>query len=433
MKLYMLTEDIDAAQQALTKLVPPSIKSQYRGFEFEDVLTKPGEALALFRLVINRVDNDAKLLKITELIMPYLLRDLDRAFKKPDTAMSAYKNVYSLVYKLTTYDEWQSVDSKPLIALLDANKDIILKIILTELKSLLYNALPSHPTTIRLATVVGKMRSILNWPELTTIYLSLHNAVFSSIAQVTTQHSYNTERDLIDYISRNNVDLDLFPNIREQLNRAKNTILIDPLAIYDGIDRGMASLKLWVEKLKQIGLDWPELDNIQTVYNMAKPVVIPELLQAVKNITEYNVHKISGTVDLLINFFKVNWPELDVIKKSLNSMYKNELDEAIWPFKHLLSRINKQQVVEYIELWKHDPILTVYRIYNRDDAVTDHPMLEQFVNENKIVLVKELLKLVRDDPDDELNGLLHTINVIGIDWPELDIIKKSIAADKKGQ
>jgi hypothetical protein len=322
MKLYMLTEDIDTAQQALTKIVPASIKSQYRGFEFEDVLKKPGEALALFRLITNRIDSDEKILKITNLILPYLLRDLDRAFKKPETAMAAYKNVYSLVYKLTTYDEWQSIDSKPIIAVLDANKETILKIVLTELKSLLNNALPNHPTTIRLATAVGRLRLLVNWPELNTIYRSLHNAVFDNITQITTQHGYNTERDLIDYMTRNRVDLDLFPNVRERLNRAKDKVLLDPLSDQDDIIRGMASLKLWVEKLKDIGLDWPELDNVQTVYNIAKPVVIPRLLQAVKNNIAHGVDSVSNSVDMLTHFFKVDWPELVVIKKSIDATKK---------------------------------------------------------------------------------------------------------------
>jgi hypothetical protein len=317
MKLYMLTENIDAAQQALAKLVPPSIKNQYLKFAFDDVLKKPGEALSLFRLVINRVESDTTVLKITELIMPYLLRDLDRAFKNPDTAMSAYKNLYSLIHKITTYDEWKSVDSKPIIALLNANKDILVKIILTEFKSFLNNALPSHPTTIRIASAVRRLKMLVNWPELNTVYRSLHNAVFNNIVQITTQHSYDTERNLIDYILRNQVDLNVFPKVREQLNRAKDKILLDPLNEHDDINRGMASLKLWVESLKDIGLDWPELDDVQTVFNLARPVVIPRLLQDIKNINDYNVHKISGTVDMLINFFKVNWPELDIIKKSI--------------------------------------------------------------------------------------------------------------------
>jgi hypothetical protein len=324
MKQHRLIENIEADSAELERALPASIKSQYRSIN--DALTRPDEARKLFQMVVSRVEKEQKVVAITKILLPYLIRDLDQAFKTPDKAMNAYKTVYSLVYKTTTYNEWSSIDSKSLIDLLDRNKSAVMKIMLTELKSFLSNPLPSHPTTIRLATVVRNLRSLLDWPELNTVYLSLHNAVFNQIAQLAAEHNYYYEEMLVDYISRNQVDLSHFPKIRDHLNREKNKILVTYMDSHDDVVRDIATTKLWVDKLKEISLDWPELDNVHAVYDMIKPAIVKRLLYSIKQANQNNYLGVYNAIDMLINHFKINWPELKVMKKSLDSTYRKDLD-----------------------------------------------------------------------------------------------------------
>lgn len=324
MKQRRLIENIEADSAELERALPASIKSQYRSIN--NALTTPDEARKLFQMVLSRVEKEQKVVAITRILLPYLIRDLDQAFKTPDKAMNAYKTVYSLVYKTTTYNEWSSIDSKPLIDLLNRNKTVVMKIILTELKSFLDNALPGHPTTIRLATIVRKLQSILDWPELNIVYLSMHDAVFDQIMQLANEQGYDAEEMLVDYISRNQVDLSRFPKIKDQLNRAKNKILIAHMDVYVDVVRNLATTKSWLNTLKEIGLDWPELDNVYTVYDMGKPIVIKNLLYSIKQANQNNYLGVYNAVDMLINHFKINWPELEVMKKSLDSTYRKDLD-----------------------------------------------------------------------------------------------------------
>ena len=321
MKQRRLIETVEADLVALQRLVPASIKNKYSVVEFEDVLEKPGSAFELFRLVLSRVEQEQKVVKIAVVLLPYLMRDLDRAFNTASTELTAYKTVYSLINKINNYDEWRSaINVNSVAGMLERNKKIIVKITLQELKEFLKHETPGHPTTIRIASVLRNLRSIVDWPELKTMYLSMHNVVFNSINTIAARHNYDTEENLVDYISRNKVDLSLFPNIRKQLDLAKDKILTHRIRTESSIVRGVNRTKFWLEDLKEIGLDWSELDNVHAVYDLAKPFIITTLLHSIKELKpgSNGWSQLSDSVNLLINYDKINWPELKVIKNSLD-------------------------------------------------------------------------------------------------------------------
>lgn len=95
-------------------------------------------------------------------------------------------------------------------------------------------------------------------------------------------------------------------------------------------------------------------------------------------------------------------------------------------------RISDDEAREYIEAWQDDPISAVYSIWGNTDAVTDNPMLNRFVDENKHDVLEVLLRRIRNTTeydDENALGLFRRIRDIEIDWPELDIIEKSFKAD----
>jgi hypothetical protein len=318
MKQRRLIETIEKDFAVLKRLVPVSIKNQY-GIRFDGVLTSPGAAFELFRKVLS-IDKEQKVVNITVVLLPYLIRDLDQAFKTAASEKAAYKAVYSLIYKINMYDEWRSaINIKPIVEILERNKKTLIKLTLQELKEFLKYEAPGHPTTIRIASVLRNLMTVVDWPELKTMYLSMHNVVFNNIKTVAAQRNYSAEENLVDYIWRNKVDLSLFPEIRKQIDLAKDKVLTNQIRTENSVFRGIGRTKFWLDILKEIGLDWLELDNVDAVYDLAKPFIITTILRSIKELKPgtYGWSELSRSVNLLISYEKLNWPELKVIKYSL--------------------------------------------------------------------------------------------------------------------
>ncbi len=321
MRLQSLIENTDFELNALKRVVPKSVLMQYRNDEFDSVLTTPGAAINLFRVATNQVKADSTLVKIVKILLPYMLRDLGNMFGSEKSAKEAYKLIYNLVYKTTEYDEWKpAIPVAALAKFLDDHKKDIVKLTLKEFKEFMnYGGGQGHPTTVRLATILRRLQMIIDWPELKPIYLGLHNYVFDNINNLAAQNNYNAEHNLIDYISRNHVDLNQFPKIREQLDAAKVKILREPMLRNNDIGSGILRVKWLVETLNAIGLDWPVLNDIQAVYDLIKPDILKKMLTLFKESKYYRENTVTTDLHMLKNYHKLKWPELDAIEKSVNA------------------------------------------------------------------------------------------------------------------
>lgn len=323
MQAQSLTEDIDVDQQALIKAVPKSIKMRYREDEFNNVLKTTGAAATLYKSVLSRIENENTKIKITKILFPYVLRDLSSMIASPKETDTALELIYGFLWRVGHSDEWKTAISvNMLVDFLNQHKDNMVKLTLKEFKEFAKYSKPGHPTTARLSSLVRNLQKLVDWPELKTIYLSLHNLVFDDIMSVATRHNYNSEGGLIDYISRNHVNLDMFPKIKAQLDKEKFKILMMPVENQRDALRGMNDLRFWMEQLKKIGLGWPELNDTQAVYNLAKPFVIKNILTAFKSSKYYRDVTVNTDLNILKNYYKLNWPELEVIRKSANSVEK---------------------------------------------------------------------------------------------------------------
>lgn len=321
MRLQSLLENTEFYVNALKRVVPKSVLMQYRNNDFDNVLTTPGAAINLFRVATNQVKNDGTLVKIVKILFPYMLRDLGDMFGAEKSAKEAYKLIYSLVYKTTEYDEWKpAIPSAALAKFLDEHKKEMVKLTLKEFKEFMnYGGGQGHPTTIRLATILRRLQMIVDWPELKPIYLGLHNYVFDNINTLAAQQNYNAEHNLIDYISRNHVNLNQFPKIKEQLDAAKVKILREPMLRNNDIGAGILRVKWQVETLKEIGLDWSELNDMQAVYALIKPDILKKILTLFKESKYYRENTVKTDLHILKNYYKLKWPELDAIEKSVNA------------------------------------------------------------------------------------------------------------------
>jgi len=134
----------------------------------------------------------------------------------------------------------------------------------------------------------------------------------------------------------------------------------------------------------------------------------------------------------------IDWNELYIIKKSLvaDGKVKESAgdieDEPYDEEAHLV-----QLIKYFIKRHNHIPTIVSY-LKSQNVNVQKYSDLNKLLNENKPVYLKYILNLLKyaiDNDDDsdlyDLKCLIEKMNNIGIDWNELEIIKNSIAADKK--
>ena len=136
----------------------------------------------------------------------------------------------------------------------------------------------------------------------------------------------------------------------------------------------------------------------------------------------------------LLRDLGVKWPELETIRRSLSegddSASAALRDEARDTVIGIFAR----------DLQKNGSRGIYYVMYHMDDwglKLKDWPEVAEMIDDHKRAIVKELLKTVNGDfnDDQQVNResarfTIDRMKRIGVEWPELDVIEKSIDADQ---
>lgn len=169
--------------------------------------------------------------------------------------------------------------------------------------------------------------------------------------------------------------------------------------------------------LYRFKIDWPWVKNILDDY---KTDFIKEILLTVKD-QQFGYTKIF--IDNAIEA-GLDWPEIEIINKSLRTLIK-KIDEN-------LAQLNQQQI-ELIankvkEFLHYSPWHAMDYFETYGYHLSDYPEFIKIWNDNKDMVVKLILKNLYDTDGDSLLADLHLIRFLktGLDWPELDIIYKSL-------
>ena len=228
--------------------------------------------------------------------------------------------------------------------------------------------------------------------------------------------------------------------------------------------------------LANIGCNWPELRVLLDDY---KKNIIKQLLIDIKEGAD------SYYVDML-KPFKLNWPELDIISKSLaanNASQPDQIDETIIvQNRSQAEHLAKQTMNTLINMVKSDSIHAVrhaistmitakvprdiiktafeenknWALYDIKGSITrefstnhnimslvfealvklewvgiDWPDVRKYINDRKGSIIKYLLKIIREGDAYDMGEVETCISyLIGLkyNWPELDIIEKSLNA-----
>lgn len=208
----------------------------------------------------------------------------------------------------------------------------------------------------------------------------------------------------------------------------------------------------WMKGAFNIDIDWSPVpavipknlisginQKIVTMANANKKTIITNILNYIRH------NGVSG-INYRIEFLKrvgVNWPELDVIMKSLDNSKNGlteELDKATgkiiaftsnlaWTLWKATTDSDLFSIQDDRDLKQWFDTFDKPETYNNEYYITNHQFIE-YANSNKKTIIQNLLKKTKDAVgyDDMIDYVLDLVTTLKdfVSWPELDIIKKSL-------
>lgn len=232
-----------------------------------------------------------------------------------------------------------------------------------------------------------------------------------------------------------------YPKIWQVLDEHKEDILImcnQELVDSDGMVGVHAGLENIVS-LVDVGVDWPDLKQM---VERNKRNILRATLEETKlwNKTDYDDEP--PHMYQALRVLKVTWPELDIIGKSIGADAKlretTPVDEmaatreGVW-LDDLLHWLKEETVDLNLIAWS----LVMIGREGRDQNLAE---LKPFLERNKTPIIKSMLKaiakaLARDSGirwnNREIQELVRGAQLLGLEWPEIDLMAKSILAPKK--
>lgn len=173
------------------------------------------------------------------------------------------------------------------------------------------------------------------------------------------------------------------------------------------------------------------VDNpaVATAIETIKPQLIKVLLLLIKD----GIYKNASSGVASIRRIGVNWPELDIIDQSAKSLANTKVVETM----RINSKDRRDAMLDRLETIFNDPNTDVFdRIAELDIARNVLRRIER--SDVADILAKYKTNIIRDTlhylrhgvVDVEIPVYLRTLQDLGADWPELQIILRSITQDK---
>lgn len=284
-----------------------------------------------------------------------------------------------------------------------------------------------------------------------------------------------------------------WPEIREMIDSHKHDIIVDILKgiKLHGAD-GTESARFTVNRMRKIGVDWPELDKIEKSINSDKVLKegqfdaeerrtameyvedLPEiagspgdcmyvfqfahghellfgpslkqffdphrdtwvrfLLENMKDGFHFNTDELLNAVKLLRRM-GIRWPELDIIEKSLDA--DMELMETAEIPKDLDAQIELIKTHPWMigNIWApaaelQRMVLTLDGSYlgSIKGGLNARVLEDPVIKDN---IIKHLLWLIKERHLDRLRDRLEDLNWVRVSWPEVKTIRKSLDSDRK--
>lgn len=437
------TQQINEAQQSpfdatlvdqISKLLPKLLRTR---FEYLNNRFYFGPFIDFMFDVVKTKFSEAKKQQVFELLEPVVLESIDSyisSMKDPTFAFRHFMDYFDKLLKLAQYTDYDYS------AVIDRNKASILKMVLASVR--VYMNEPDnighwsrYQSYIELARLINSWG--LTWPELNKIVSSLASDRYIKTLD-RTHMTQSAVPELVANMKRDHLTLkDLTPSAQEKIKAAKDRFVNRPYFSFrwrDDVKFELDSTLLaFYQDLKQLGFTWPEVDQYlaaSTTRERAetqKRQIVSSMLLALKN-GEWD--GVPGAVKSLRDM-GIDWPELDTITRSITSLSNKQIDESTstWYYVNLI--LNRLKHKHFNDL--------PYLLSNlkSDDCESLSTHISEF-DKNKSKILPILLKAIKDpeeagidaESDDDLIAIFANLRSIGISWPELDIIKRSIKFDQ---
>ena len=209
------------------------------------------------------------------------------------------------------------------------------------------------------------------------------------------------------------------------------------------------------------GLTMPPYDDVLELLQSHKTGIMKRVLRYVKIYEQDEVHRYVPRMIAALKMFGVDWPELEIVSKSLQSELKeNEefTDEFVnyvihsiedslkyGSFNSIMRDIGnlhrnrrwpdiKDIVLDLLAQHKNTilrgldtPVnsILLMHINKLFDIGVDWPEFAQYLNNKKPKIIKWMLKVLIEEGETYLTNVIPMLINRGVDWPELHVILKS--------
>lgn len=292
--------------------------------------------------------------------------------------------------------------------------------------------------------IIDNLRDLhVKWPELDIISKSLHSEKYP-MRESDDEDDYGLRDDAlgmvkdrvvqgIEFMRKYGLTLNDVPKARAVIEKKKNTVIkhmltkIKSAVNVHEIQRGYIFdyVTQLINDLKDWGIDWPEFNVIQKsllgfhrelsmneneVPWNARKYAVPDFEKAI--IDKDSIGIMTRTLDALIR--------LEGIKYATEVM-----------------NLNKQNILDYLQHNLEDELGSRHGT-SRDTVapikgfilLTRWPELTKMLTDNKERIIKKMLQEIIDNGMSDVIVTLDVLAKLGIDWPELAIIDKSLNAKK---
>lgn len=295
------------------------------------------------------------------------------------------------------------------------------------------------------------------WPELDVIEKSL-KSLGSNLEE-------NDDNDIDEYGQAWRDRLEAEEHLREMVHNLRNPL-----------DHDLVALNLADIGYLDVELTLPE--SVRNLINANKDVVVKSILVDISNLP--NSGRMLKAV-LALDNMGFNWSELDAVVKSLTSksepidegstgydreesgrisvirqkLWHNLPDGNYWTIGSVVEdmmrmQINRRNAYDVLEEFKADIIEMEEKLLSDDNGMAavqaglsnmrrlvefgvDWPELTDIFERHKMTIMRATLREMqmynRTDYDDEPPVLYADLRYMGVNWPELDIIKRSLLSN----
>jgi hypothetical protein len=413
----------------LSKLLPKLLRTR---FEYLNNRFYFGPFIDFMFDVVNAKFSEAKKQRVFELLEPVVLESLDSyiaSMKDPTFAFRHFMDYFEKLLNLARYTDYDYS------AVIDRNKASILKMVLASVRVYMnepdnighWSRYQSYVNLLKLITSWG-----LTWPELEKIVRSLASERYVTMLDRTFMPQ-SVVPELVAAMKRDRVRLDqLTQSAQEKIESAKDRFVNRPYFNFRWrddvkfeLDNGLLA---FYQDLKQLGFTWPEVDQYLAAgttrerAETQKRQIVSSMLLALKN-GEWD--GVPGAVKGLRDM-GVDWSELDTIDRSVNSLTNKQIMETAMDdktYQHHAASISAHlaagrpvQALRYMG----ERYITIDKV---------KPDLRNAIEASKATIIRDLLKQFAFQQERDIDVFfrhISWINKVNLDWPELAVLNRSV-------